>query len=83
MIFFRMKGSFLICECQLALTDEHDKDDKRAQNIIEELNHFFYELERSPFGIFGQLSLFLKAESPIISSYYSSLELKVSQERIN
>jgi hypothetical protein len=54
-----MKGSFLICECQLALADEQYKNDKKIQNIYE-LNHFLYELERSPFGIFGQLSLFLK-----------------------
>jgi hypothetical protein len=59
MVFFRIKGSFLVCESQLALSEDHYKNDERIKNIVV-LNHFLYELERSPLGIFGQLSVFLK-----------------------
>ncbi len=42
MIMFRIKGSFLICECQLALSEEEHKNEM-IKNIYE-MNHFLYEL---------------------------------------
>ncbi len=50
MIIFAMKDTFLICEIQLILADGAQKVNHKYKNI-ELLNHFFYELERSPYGI--------------------------------
>ncbi len=50
MIIFVMKDSWIICEAQLILSDAGDKIEKKGKNI-ELINHFFYELERSPYGI--------------------------------
>lgn len=50
MIIFTFKDTFLICEIQLILSDSTQKVNQKYKNI-EILNHFFYELERSPYGI--------------------------------
>lgn len=54
MLFWKMPQSFIICECQLILAEasKGGDDAKKAKNI-ETLNHFLYELERSPFGVLG------------------------------
>lgn len=53
MIFFKLPGSFIICECQLILSNDSKGEDAKKHKNIEILNHFFYELERSPFGVLG------------------------------
>lgn len=44
MIMFKMKGSFLICECQLALSEEEEHKNDQIIKNIQEINHFLYEL---------------------------------------
>ncbi len=43
MIIFVIKGSWIICEAQLVLSEAGDKIDKKSKNT-ELINHFFYEL---------------------------------------
>ncbi len=58
MIIFAMKDTFLICEIQLILADSAQKVNHKYKNI-ELLNHFFYELERSPYGILSEIAVLL------------------------
>lgn len=54
MIIFKMSESFLICELQLLLSDGSSRNEKLKH--IEMLNHFFYELERSPYGVTAEVA---------------------------
>jgi hypothetical protein len=49
MIIFTIKESYIICELQLILIEGSGASDKLKN--IEFLNHFLYELERSPYGV--------------------------------
>lgn len=57
MIIFTIKESFLICELQLILTEGKGASDKFKN--IDFLNHFLYELERSPYGVLSELAVVL------------------------
>ena len=57
MIIFMITDSFLICELQLILTEGQGTSEKLKN--IEFLNHFLYELERSPYGVLSELSVVL------------------------
>ena len=57
MIIFTIKESFLICELQLILSEGQGVSDKLKN--IEFLNHFLYELERSPYGVLSELAVVL------------------------
>lgn len=58
MVIFKMKSSFIICELQLILSDGHQSVTDKLKNI-ETLNHFFYEIERSPYGVMAELASLL------------------------
>mgnify|MGYP000887731354 CR=1 FL=1 len=58
MIMYLIKGSFIICEAQLILSEAGSKVDKRGKNT-ELINHYFYELERSPYGILAEVAVLL------------------------
>ena len=66
MIIFSMKNTFLICELQLILSDGTQKINQKYKNI-EVLNHFFYELERSPFGILSEIAILLAYKDSKVS----------------
>jgi len=53
-----MKDSWIICEAQLVLSESGEKIDKRSKNT-ELVNHYFYELERSPYGIMAEIAVLL------------------------
>lgn len=57
MIIFIMKESFIICELQLILSEGQGVSDK-VKNI-EVLNHFLYELVRSPYGVLSEVAVLL------------------------
>ncbi len=42
MIFFKMPGSFVVCECQLILSEQSKGEDAKKAKNIETLNHFLY-----------------------------------------
>ena len=75
MIFFKLPGSFIICECQLILSNDSKGDNAKKAKNIEVINHFLYELERSPFGVLGEIGVFLKSKSETVSSYCQFIEL--------
>ena len=58
MIIFVIKDSWIICEAQLVLSESGEKIDKRSKNT-ELVNHYFYELERSPYGIMAEIAVLL------------------------
>lgn len=58
MLIFVMKGSWIICEAQLILSESGGKVDKKSKNT-ELVNHYFYELERSPYGIMAEIAVLL------------------------
>ena len=57
MIIFTIKESYIICELQLILIEGSGASDKLKN--IEFLNHFLYELERSPYGVLSELAVVL------------------------
>ena len=58
MIIFKLQQSFLICELQLILSDTNQNVNEKLKNI-EALNHFFYQLQRSPYGVMAELAALL------------------------
>ncbi len=59
MVIFKITESFLICELQMVLNQstKATTDQREKSKIV--LNHFFYELERSPYGVLSELSILL------------------------
>lgn len=74
MIIFVIKGSWIICEAQLILSESGDKIDKKSKNV-ELINHFFYELERSPYGILAEIAVLLSYKDSKIS-YQNKITFK-------
>jgi hypothetical protein len=66
MLIFVLKNSWIICEAQLILSDSGDKADKKSKNT-ELVNHYFYELERSPYGIMAEIAVLLTYKDSKIS----------------
>ena len=66
MLIFVIKNSWIICEAQLILSDGGDKADKKSKNT-ELVNHYFYELERSPYGIMAEIAVLLAYKDSKIS----------------
>ena len=50
------KECWIVCECQIILTESSGKTDKKSKNV-DDLNHYFYELDRSPYGILSEIAL--------------------------
>lgn len=65
MIIFKMQSSYLICELQLVLS-EGEKKTERLKNV-EFLNHFLYELKRTPYGVLSQTAVVLGFKDSKIS----------------
>ena len=83
MVIFQMKDSPLLCEIQLIIKSG-SKEDKKEKNR-EILNHFLYELERSIFGVQGELSILLNFKDNKISyekniNYRSSIDFSKCEE---
>jgi hypothetical protein len=51
------------------LSEEKSGDDTKKMKIVETLNHFLYELERSPFGVLGEATTFLRSKSESVAIY--------------
>lgn len=66
MLIFKIKGCWIICEAQLILSEAGDKVDKKSKNT-ELVNHYFYELERSPYGIMAEIAVLLTYKDSKIS----------------
>ena len=56
MIIFTIKDCWIICEAQLILSENQEKINKKKQTN-ETLNHYFYELERSSYGVMAEIAL--------------------------
>lgn len=81
MIIFTIKDSFLICELQLILVGEESGSDKLKN--IEFLNHFLYELERSPYGVLSELAVILGYKDTKVNyenkiSFMNGLEVNIA-----
>lgn len=60
LINVQLKGTPLLCEIQLAVTEKASDDDEKA-TYLNHFSHFFYELRRASYGPI--------AEAVIIKSY--------------
>ena len=76
MIIFNIKESFILCELQLVLSDGNQSVTEKLKNI-ETLNHFFYELERSPYGVMAELAALLS-----FKDNKTNFESKITFEKI-
>ena len=81
MIIFSLKDSFLLCELQLVLMEDQAGSEKLKN--IEFLNHFLYELERSPYGVLSELAVVLGYKGTKVNyenqiSFVNSLEVSIS-----
>lgn len=59
LIIFKMSNSFLLCELQLILSDGGVQSGSDKLKNIELLNHFFYELDRSQYGVMAEVAALL------------------------
>lgn len=66
MIIFKIEQSFLTCELQMSITGENANSIAKDKEI-QFINHYLYELERSPYGILSELALIVQNNDSRIS----------------